>query len=260
MLMAQGNHDPAYSEFDPPRYYAQNITKAEVFEYLFRYESKYPDRVISDDGSYFYVDSKYHKTRLIVLNPYDVPSDEVNDDGSAKYNKMRLVGYRQTQLQWFANEALDVPGTDWTVVLCTHANPATKILESDYSCRNEDVVLQVIKAYREGILCKAATSFDDIPDYNIDLTCDFTGRGGEFAVWVSGHTHIDLECIVDGTLCTSIVSDWNHQGRGLPFKRTGGTFLEHAFDIYTIDTERHKLYVTRVGAGNDREYDYTPRK
>ncbi len=260
MLMVQGNHDSAYSEFAPPRYYAQCITKAELYEYIFRYETKYPDRVISEDGSYFYVDNHRSKVRLIAMNPYDVPSDEVNEDGSAKYNKMRLPGYRQVQLEWFAKEALDVPSTDWTVVLCTHSNPATKILESDYLCRNEDVVLQIIKAYREGIPCKAVTVFDDIPDYNIDLACDFTGRGGEFAVWVSGHTHIDLQCVVDGTLCTSIVSDWNHQGRGLPFQRTGGTFREHAFDIFTIDTEKHKLYVTRVGAGDDREYDYTPRK
>lgn len=260
MLMVQGNHDPAYSEFAPPRYYAQNITKAEVYEYLFRYETKYPDRVISEDGSYFYVDSKHHKVRLIAMNPYDVPSDEVNEDGSAKYNKMRLVGYRQAQLQWFANEALNVPSPDWTVVLCTHANSATKILEKDFFCRNEDIVLTMINAYRSGIPYHVESHFDDIPDYNIELAGDFTGRGGEFAVWVSGHTHLDLHCVVDGTLCTSIVSDWNHQGRRLPFLRTGGTFLEHAFDIFTIDTQKHKLYVTRVGAGDDREYDYTPRK
>ncbi len=259
MLMVQGNHDPAYSEFEPPRYYDQNITKAEVYEYIFRYETKYPDRVMSEDGSYFYVDNQRSKVRLIAMNPYDVPSDEVNEDGSAKYNKMRLPGYRQAQLEWFAKEALNVPSTDWTVVLCTHSNPATKLIESDYLCRNEDVIPQIISAYRNGTPCKVVTSFDDITDYNIDLECDFTGRGGEFAVWVSGHTHLDLQCVVDGTLCTSIVSDWNHQGKRLPFLRTGGTIMEHAFDIFTIDTEKHKLYVTRVGAGDDREYDYTPR-
>lgn len=259
MLMAQGNHDSAYSEFDPPRYYAQCITKAEIYEYLFRYETKYPDRTISEDGSYFYADSPRHKVRLIVLNPYDVPSDEVNDDGSAKYNKMRLPGYRQVQLEWFAKEALRVPSTDWTVVLCTHANPATKVIEDDYYCRNEDAVLSIINAYRSGIPYEVENRHEDIPDYSIHLTGDFTGRGGEFAVWVSGHTHIDLTTVVSGTLCTAIISDWNHQSRGLPFHRTGGTFREHAFDIFTIDTKKHKLYVTRVGAGDDREYDYTPR-
>lgn len=259
MLMAQGNHDPSYSEFEPPRYYAQCLTKAEIYEYLFRYETKYPDRVISEDGSYFYADSPRHKVRLIVLNPYDVPSDEVNEDGSAKYNKMRLMGYRQTQLEWFANVALDVPSTDWTVVLCTHANPATNVIEDDYFCRNEDALLAIINAYRSGIPYQLKTRFEDIPDYDIDLSGDFTGSGGEFAVWVSGHTHIDLMTVENGTLCTAIISDWNHQAKGLPFHRTGGTFREHAFDIFTIDTKNHKLYVTRVGAGDDREYDYTPR-
>ena len=254
MLMAEGNHDATYSEFEAPRYYAQNITKAEIYEYIFRYETKYPDRVMSDDGSYFYVDSEHYKTRLIVLNPYDVPSDEINDDKSAKYNKMHLAGYRQTQLEWFANKALNVPSPEWTVVLCTHTNPAS----GEFS-RNEDVILKIINAYRSGTAFKAKTTFEDFPEYNIDFKGDFTGHGGEFAVWVSGHTHFDNVTVLDGTLCISIISDWNHQHKDLPFIRTAGTIMDHAFDIYTIDFKKHKLYVTRIGAGEDREFCYTPR-
>ena len=253
MLMALGNHDSTYSEFEPPRYYAQNLTKEEIYEYIFRYETKYPDRVMSEDGSYFYADSKFYKTRLVVMNPYDVPNDDVDEDGSAKYNKMRLAGYRQTQIEWFANEALNVPSKEWTVVLCTHTNPA-----SGKFCRNEDVLLKIIKAYRDKTSYELKSHFDDIHEYNIQIKGDFLNRGGEFAVWVSGHTHTDEVTVADGTLCIAIISDWNHQAQGLPFMRDGGTVFEHAFDIYTIDPEKHKLYVARIGAGQDREFDYTP--
>ena len=252
ILMAQGNHDSAYSEFtNPPKYYAQNITKEEIFQHIFKYETKYPDRVMSKDGSYFYVDHKNSKTRLVVMNPYDVPNDEVNDDGTAKYNKMRLAGYRETQLKWFANEALNVPDNKWTVVLCTHTNPASKEL-----CRNEDVVLNIIDAFRNSSSYKAESVFDDIPDYTINFEVDFKDKGGDFAVWLCGHTHQDRTVIKNGTLCISIISEWNHQAENLPFIRYSGTVLEHAFDIFTIDAKNHKLYVTRVGAGCDREFNY----
>ena len=62
-LMAQGNHDPAYCEDISIGYYNQNITKAELYEYIFKYETKYSDRIMSDDGSYFYADSNIYKTR-----------------------------------------------------------------------------------------------------------------------------------------------------------------------------------------------------
>ena len=253
MLLAQGNHDPSYSLFEAPKYYAQCLDKNELFEYIFRYETKYPDRVMSEDGSYFYADSVAYKTRLVVMNLYDVPSDEVNEDGSAKYNKMGIVGMRQAQLEWFANVALNVPSPDWTVVLCTHTAPS-----SAESIRNADVVLGLINAYRNGTKFEISTEHD-YPDYNVTISADYTGRGGEFAAWVSGHTHYDKVAVVEGTLCTSIMSDWNHQCEKLTIQRTTGTTNEHAIDVYTIDPEKHKLYVVRIGAGEDREFDYQAR-
>ena len=253
MLLAQGNHDPSYSTFEAPRYYAQNLTEEELFEYIYRYETKYPDRVMSEQGCYFYADSKAYKTRLVVMNPYDVPSDETNEDGSAKHNKMGYCGYRQTQLEWFANVALDVPSTDWIVVLCTHTCPS-----SGERTRNDNVILGLIDAYRNGTKFEISTEHD-IPGYNATISVDYTDRGGEFAAWVSGHTHVDMVGVFEGTLCTSIMSDWNHQCQSLTFERTTGTVFEHAIDVYTIDPVNHKLYVVRIGAGEDREFDYTPR-
>jgi len=253
MLMAQGNHDPSYSLFEAPRYYVQNITHNEIHEYMFRYEMKYPDRVISDDGSYFYVDQSYYKMRLVVLNCFDVPSDETNEDGSAKYNKMGMVGFRQEQLDWIANTALNVPSKDWTVVFCSHINAAGGGI-----AYNGDVVLGLIDAFRNGQKFEASTKYE-ISGYNANVSADFTGRGGEFAVWVCGHTHYDNSVVKNSTLCTATISDWHHQSARLAFERREGTITEQAFDVFTIDPVKHKIKVTRVGAGEDREFDYTPR-
>lgn len=253
MLMAQGNHDPSYSLFDAPRYYVQNITHDEVHEYIFRYEMKYPDRVISEDGSYFYADQKYYKMRLVVLNCFDVPSDETNEDGSAKYNKMGIEGYRQEQIDWFANVALNVPSPEWTVVVCSHTNPA-----GGGKAYNSDVMFGIIDAFRNGRKFEMATEYP-IDGYNAKISVDYTGRGGEFAVWVCGHTHYDNDVTVNGTLCTATISDWHHQSARLTFKREVGTITEQAFDVFTIDPVNHKISITRIGAGEDREFYYTPR-
>lgn len=255
MLWAMGNHDPAYYDVkEGTAYYSQNLTHDELYEYMFRYNTKYPDRTMSPDGTYFFADDKHHKVRHIVLNPYDTPNDDTLPDGKAVFNKFTTLGCRQAQLQWFADVALDVPTSDWTVVLCTHTCPSS----GEY-IRNQEIILGLIKAFREGTTFELATSHE-ISEYNAHITADFRGRGGEFAVWVTGHTHEDRVKVVDDVLCLSVLSDWNHQHARLPMQRTNGTINEHAFDIFTIDPANHKIYATRIGAGEDREFDYVAKK
>ena len=250
MLLAQGNHDPSYSTLGGTNYYAENLTDDQLFEYMFRYETKYPDRVMSEAGSYFYAEDKAHKLRIVVLNPYDVPSEEVLPDGRAKYNKMRTLGYRQTQLEWFANVALNVPSSDWSVVLATHTSPS-----AGEDARNNNVILGLIDAFRNGKKYEAETECD-IAGYNAKISADYTDKKGNFVLWVSGHTHDDRVLVTQDTLCLSVLSDWNHQHDRLPMQRTTGTTNEHAFDVFTIDFNRHKIYATRIGAGEDRVFDY----
>ncbi len=251
LLTALGNHDPAYSTFDAPEFYVENLTTEQIYESIFRYEEKYPDRVMGPGKTYFYADDKAHKVRIVVLNTFDVPSDETLPDGRAKYNKMRLFGYRKEQLDWFANVALDVPGKDWTIILATHIAPSC----TDEPCRNDDVILGIIDAFRKGEKFEISSECDN-PLYNVEIKADYTNKGGSFALWVSGHIHEDSQLVVNDTLCLSVISDWNHQHEKLPMQRCDGTTNEHAFDVFTIDVENHKIYATRIGAGEDRIYEY----
>lgn len=219
-LMARGNHDDTYSDF-PDKPYGQRLTSSELYEGFFRFQSMYPDRVFGPTGTYFYAEDTVHKMRYIVLDNYDM-------------NKV--------QLDWFAKIALDVPSTDWGVVLCTHVCPANNNLGA---VPKSALLIGIINAFRRH------TSFVSDDKHGAIVSVDFTGRGGEFITWVGGHWHEDLLGDVEGIKCLAV----SHDYAKLP-ERVKGQVSEQLFDILTIDRKRHKVYVTRIGYGEDREFNY----
>ena len=252
-LMALGNHDPAYSTFLPPDYYAEFLTKEELYEYVFRPQTAYPNRVFCENGTDFYADDGFHKVRYVVLNTHDTPSDELKEDGHAVYNKFRLTGFRNDCVNWFAHVALRVPSADWTVVLCTHESIGA---DKGYTYYNQELLLEIINAFRKHTAYRGSTRYADITDYDACVEVDFTGQGGDFAAWVGGHTHRDDSLTLDGVLTVCSINDSMHNSALSPFKHRAGTVTEQAFDIFTINKKEHKLYVTRIGCGEDREFIY----
>jgi len=249
-LMVEGNHDSAYSTFEAPNYYAENVTKDELYEHLFRFETIYPDRVFGADGTYYYVDDKCHKMRYIVLNSHDIPSEETDENNIPVYNKFRMTAIRQEQLEWFANIALDVPSDDWTVTLCTHENPV-----HDWEFYSGDMIIGILNAFKNHTKFDGATNIGE-SEYETKISVDFTGRGGYFTAWVCGHFHDSFYEVIDGINCISTLNDSLHQPGHSPYTRTEGTDTEHAFDIFTVDKRKRKIFITRIGAGVDREIDY----
>ncbi|MBE6651294.1 MAG: metallophosphoesterase [Ruminococcaceae bacterium] len=257
-LIAEGNHDAVYSTFEAPDYYAQNISLSEFYEYYFRHQSQYPDRVFGPTGTYYYADDKLHKTRLVVLNTHDIPDDSVKEEGRPVYHKFRITGtgIRQAQLNWFANVALDVPSTDWTVVLCTH-EPMCYSLDNRNEVPGYGIIVKILNAFKKHTKFEGEELYEgQQAHFSTKISVDYTGRGGNFAVWVGGHTHWDYDLVLDGVLSVATLNDGMHNSDRNPTPHEAGTTNEQAFDIYTIDKTNHKLYVTRIGAGNDREFEY----
>ena len=252
-LMALGNHDPAYSTFQPPDYYAEFLSKEEIYEYIFRPQTAYPNRVFCENGADFYADDVFHKVRYVVLNTHDTPSDGLKEDGHAVYNKFRLTGFRNDCVNWFADVALQVPSADWTVVLCTHESIGA---DKGYVYYNQELVLEIINAFRKHTAYCGSTCYEDVTGYDAQVEVDFTGRGGDFAAWVGGHTHRDDSRVLSGVLTVCAINDSLHNSALSPFKHQAGTITEQAFDIFTINKKEHKLYVTRIGCGEDREFTY----
>ncbi len=261
-LMTMGNHDGVYSDMDEPNSYSQNLTKAERFEYFFRPQTRFTNRTFGgDDASYYYADDAFQKVRYIVLNTHDVPSDEINEQGFAVYNTFRNFALREAQINWFAHTALDVPSTEWSVVLCTHENitsfDTAKYASIGSPIRNHSLLVGIINAFRKHQKFEAETTFEDKPWCNAKVSVDFTGRGGDFIVWVSGHIHEDKIRDDHGIVAVSTDSDSCGWASGVrePYKL--GTTWEHLFDIFTINKKTHKVHITRIGSiGTDREFTY----
>ena len=242
-LWVQGNHDPAYSTF-PGQGYCESLKENQIYEYMYRHQTQYANRVFGPEGRYFYADDTPHKVRYIGLDFHDTPNDDLKEDGKPVYPKMNCCGICQEQLTWFANVALKVPSADWTVVLATHESLEPDAHECFY---NRSQVLGLIDAFRKHTAYEGTATYEDRPLYNTTISADFTGAGGDFAVWVGGHTHRNIEQRPNGILCISTASD--------SFNDIGNTD-EQVIDVMTINKEEHKIYITRIGRGLGRELSY----
>jgi hypothetical protein len=192
---------------------------------------------MSPAGSYYFADDPNHKTRIVVLNLYDVPTEETTPSGKAKYNKMTMIGLREEELNWFANVALDVPSKDWTVVLFTHAlwrdfhAPDNCILTD----KNKQIINRILQIKRES----AAT----------------------LAFWITGHIHKDCyDILSDGQTELQIISTTS-DGYAYSFAPNGlrmrpGTDREQCIDCMQMDVKNRTIHFTRIGAGEDRVYQY----
>lgn len=70
----------------------------------------------------------------------------------------------------------------------------------------------------------------------------------------SGHIHTDKIITTSGGIV--IVSTATDGGADETYTRTIATTTEQAFDVVQIDKENRHVYMTRIGAGSDRGFDY----
>ena len=71
----------------------------------------------------------------------------------------------------------------------------------------------------------------------------------------SGHIHADNLFKYSGiNICSLTCDSWEQEYGGLT--RQKGTITEQAFDIVNIDLINRHVYLTRIGAGSDREFNY----
>lgn len=99
--------------------------------------------------------------------------------------------------------------------------------------------------------------FNQKSNYIFDgITYDYSGCTGEVICVFSGHNHVDGCIRTDGGLnVISTTCDAYRAPEG-GVERTKGTITEQAFDVVNIDYENKKIYMTRIGAGEDRVFSY----
>ncbi len=255
LIYTKGNHDGAWGAPVDGVYYLKNIGGKKIYDAIFRRQSIDRNRVFGGDGSYFYVDSP-QKVRFIMLNCHTDGDGSVDDNGNAVYNSMKSGVYGTEQLQWLASAALDIP-EDWSVVIMAHQ-------PLNYS-KDGSLLAGIINAYNSKTTYNGSVDLSGdywgsglTTDYNTSvINVDFSDAKGEIIAFFHGHIHKD---VIDTTTysfpCISITTSSADVRDTNPIERVVGTATETALDIVTLDRLNRMIYMTRIGAGIDREISY----
>lgn len=136
------------------------------------------------------------------------------------------------QLVTELDDAISVLGGEWTVVLFSHTYW--------YPTSGDPTTMTV------GYWGNRIVSFINGIQTNATI-----------AAWIVGHCHSDHSTTVNGLRIISTSCDIYSQSSvyGGP-TMVLGTDTEQCIDCYQIDTHNKKIYITRIGAGDDREYTY----
>lgn len=237
LIKSAGNHDWAYGSSNQ-----YNVSEAEIYEHFYKpnIEAGLADGSIvkaDADATYFYKDDVKNKMRYIDLTVMDYPSTEENLANGK--NKAWYYYISDEQADWVKTTALKMPDDEWTCVVFAHV----PILNREEMHRPSDLVVNREKI--RGI----------IKDF-VGKTGDFKDYKGSFIAWLSGHTHEDF-MVYTADDFTSVVSNGDCQIRtdGTP-ERTVNTINEQSFNVFTVDKAKRRVYITRIGAGDDRCFVY----
>ncbi|OFI06978.1 3',5'-cyclic adenosine monophosphate phosphodiesterase CpdA [Clostridium acetireducens DSM 10703] len=257
---AVGNHDDNsyYNVRNTPQSHHNVISKREFYNITI---GKYIKGIIVDEknpeGMYYYKDFPNKKLRIIVLNTNDIP-EIYHENGKPKYNGILQYGISNEQLNWVANKALDFSNKEdkkeWKTIFFSHVSINKKI-NYDKSIPNGDIMMKVIESFKYGKKYKSNKTKGDFGQY---VNVDFSSQGSmDVIAVINGHVHMDNSDKVNGIMYISTLNSVPIQiSPYLAPKRYIKTFVENAFDIFSIDTNNRKIYIDRYGAGSDRVFDY----
>ena len=191
---------------------------------------------IADHNMYYYRDNKANKIRYVFVNT----EEEINVGSS--WGVQAKVS--QSQADWLIDTALNVPdGYQIFVVGHVPIHPS----QPSYSSS-----LDVLRKIFEAVNNKANLSFDT--GYGTVVNHDFSNTNTKVIAYLAGHCHKDTNVTDNGLLHITTGCD-AHYGDD-KWSRTPQTTSEQLFDIFFIDKENSKISTVRIGAGEDRSFNY----
>jgi len=245
ILRAIGNHD----DNSINNKFSMTVKDKEFYDLMYRDKSQYQKIKSGKTGAYHYVDDQKHEIRYIVLNAIDIPYAETASDGLL-YTGMNNWAFRQEQIDWFSDVALNVPNANYSVVVCSHI-PINQGL-----ILNDSIATSILQAFKGKTTYTGSGNTGT--DFAVSKTVDYTGKGGDVICWIAGHQHRDAYVTLPGNITYKMVVTLNdslaaESGQAV---KTLGTATENAFDIFAIDKINRLVSITRIGAGSDRSFTY----
>lgn len=193
---------------------------------------------------YSYCDFEKQCVRIVYLNSIDVPF--ILEGKKIKYPGQWCYGYQQEQLEFLGKEALNFESkanaSAWKIIILQHLTSANGY--TDGVVYNEDVFWSLLDAYQNASTYEVDKMTDD---FSVHLKVDFTKQSkGTIIGIIQGHIHRDKSSKVNGI---NVIAT----------KKSGlleENQLGYSMDIFTIDTKNNKLYSTRYGDGENREWNF----
>ena len=203
-------------------------TDAEYYQNILKYADN-PDT--SEDKLYSYIDDTDAKIRYYFLADYSHGLTKHTDIDTSTKPGVNTVLY-QEQLAWMQETANDLE-EGWGIVVVEHR------MFNNPDANGNNVLTEFAKAL--------------IPVLNeIDKT-------NEVIAVLSGHTHFEATHLTEGGYYIIAIPHDGDPGTVNNYyteRLIPGTNTEQRMEYIQIDRENKKIYLTRIGTGVNREFDY----
>ena len=223
LYITVGNHDINTTNASAAEYF----TDGEIYDLLLKHLE---EKVNTNQKFYYYVDNPSQKIRYFFLDSHWPTNPDLAG---------RDLHYTE-QLAWMETKAREL-GSEWSIAIIQHIFYKGSVIEDGVRVSAKRSTLA------DELIAKLDTMADD---------SDMPTIIGVFC----GHTHWDWgEYSVKGYPIIATLSDaaWTTMGDVMwPSYRARDTVNEQAFDVFTIDKTQRKIFATRIGYGNNREFTY----
>ena len=193
---------------------------------------------------HYYYDDEVNRIRYIIMD-----SGTSNDALSEGGTPSRL----QYQYDWLADVLNNTP-IGYHIMVIAHQFWGTDKTDPDNRTiartTQGDNVSKILNAYQN---METISGSDSVVSFDYDFT---KSNGCPIIAMVSGHVHFDYTGKVNGiqqivTVCDAV----DHTGH-YNVDMEAGTITEHAFDVIKVDKFTRTVKCFRVGAGEDRTFNY----
>lgn len=253
---ANGNHDDNsfWDEYIGTKA-TNHHTQEEMYNLFYSHLPALGAQHGQENSLYYYLDDKAARVRYIVLDTCDVP-EIYTEEGSLLYAKQHTFAISRAQTDWLINTALKVAqNTDVVIIAHNPPLPSSAQALKDDRCtqttytemKNMVFLNDILDAYNK----KTAVSIcygEGV--FKVCAEADFSSYNGSLLAVLGGHHHRDM-CEISGSGVPYIYCDCTAM-YNYPTPRIDGDRSELLFDVVTIDKKSKKIYMTRIGAGEDR--------
>lgn len=250
-----GNHDDgsiwdfSYIEAESS---TNHLTHEEIYHLFFEHlKSETVEFGDGDRGLYYYCDDPIKKIRYIFLDSQDIPYI-YDAKGKLKYTGQFSYALSQKQLDWLVSSALKTENEEYGILLIIHSVDMSSSVAATAKRPYLAVLSEILECYQKGQECWIELEHED---FGVKVQADFSRyvRSKVLGVLV-GHYHRDMVSYGEGGFPYIFTANsvMYYEGKPTELERTDGDASELLFDVITINRKEGKMYITRVGAGEDR--------